>query len=736
MLEVLGLIFISFCFFHFFYINYIYKMSDINLSNKISNMGINEGAVLYIKRLYESSSDYVSPEQYGAVGNGTTDDTSAFQQALATGKIVKCLNTTYAVKDLNITTNQTLQGNNTRLVPVAGAKYVVGLYGFNPRLIDMRIDDDLGNIMRTTYASSIALANATSITVNDPTGFEEGMLINTRLDNGRQWSSVISGVAGNVVSFREALSFQVSIYNEVSACYGLIKVGNVLEATQYWEVKNILFVNCSSAFYIANISSRGICENITIGDLRYCGICSIDEVNDNTFLNIKIYGGHNVQQNFTGTGAKLTFDLTIGVNLLRDLSVYVNNVLKTEGVDYTFNTANQIQFAVAPANGAVIQTFNFLDASIGFYQNNEYNTTPYGGLVEGLLILDCDYGARLRKGAFGFTDCVFDTLSNGILIDSQGTGVPLTFSNSLIGFYTSRGIECKNSTASPSFSGGVYTKATPTLYLPPGASLGNMLVIGAGSVIYVERDSWVGKDADTQISNSGTIYYTGGNSVQTIDGSSALPSYTFGSAPTKGFYKFDSSTIGVAGNAILNDSNSSLSLGNLSSQNPSVNFFTSNTGSYSTASSRIQAYGGSGSGNSGTIEINCNTLNASTGISANKDEAPTLTFPNQSGLTIAGAPFTLLTRDGEWRNLEIKLDCNITATEGSFEITLPNRSTNFADEHDAFGFGISFGDYTLPGLSAGEIVVSATTGTTKAFVYWFSPTGDCYLRFYVKYKAI
>lgn len=692
----------------------------MSVSNLISNCGISANSDLHLNRLYESDSDHVLPEAYGAVGDGSTDDTAAFQQALATGKIVRCLNKTYAVKDLQITTNQTLQGEGTRLVPITGSKFCVELSGFNPAFKDMRVDDFEGNIVRKTYASSVANIGATSISVNDPTGFEEGMIINIRLNNGTQWSSVISGVVGNVVSFREQIWDQVSIYREVNACYALVKVGNSNTTTLYWKTQNLLFVNCSSAIYIANNSSRGTCENITIGDLRYNGINSIDEVNDNAFLNIRINGGHNVQQNFTGTGVKVVFDISIAVNLLRDLSVYVDNVLQTEGVDYTFNSATQIQFAVAPADGALVRTVNFLDASVGFYVNGDFNNTPYLGTIENLLVLDCDYGMRLRKSAGQITDVVLDTVGNGVQIDNQGTGVPLVFCNALIGFYTYRGIDCKNNTANPSFVGSIYTKATPTSFLPPGATLGYMINVEAGSNLYIDRNGWVNKDAETQIVATGNVYYTGGNSVKTIDGSSALPSYTFGSAPTKGFYKFDAGKIGVAGNIILNDNNASLNLGNLTSTNPSINFFTSNTGSYNTPSSRIQAYGGSGSGNSGTIEINSDTFKVATGVSGNTN-VPILVFSNFVNCSNAIIQNVLQTRDGDYATLYLNCLVVITAsTEGSFQVNLPLRTTNFANTYSVFASsGYTIGTTTT---NFGPAYATSVVGDNDILVKYFNGT--------------
>ena len=70
-------------------------------------MGINEGAVLFVKRLFKTG-DWIIPEQFGAVGDGATDDIASITQALQTGKVVSLGAKTYAVKDLRIRASEVI----------------------------------------------------------------------------------------------------------------------------------------------------------------------------------------------------------------------------------------------------------------------------------------------------------------------------------------------------------------------------------------------------------------------------------------------------------------------------------------------------------------------------------------------------------------------------------------------------------------------------------------------------
>lgn len=62
------------------------------------------------------SGAFTTPEEYGAVGDGTTDDTTAFNNALASGKAVIMSNKRYSVANINMP-------NNGRLFGMSGPSY-------------------------------------------------------------------------------------------------------------------------------------------------------------------------------------------------------------------------------------------------------------------------------------------------------------------------------------------------------------------------------------------------------------------------------------------------------------------------------------------------------------------------------------------------------------------------------------------------------------------------------------
>lgn len=76
----------------------------------------------------QRSKFYVTPEDYGAAGDGVTDDTAAFAAAIASGNDVQCFgDKTYIVNELDITDTVHLYGNGATLKASVTCDYVIKL---------------------------------------------------------------------------------------------------------------------------------------------------------------------------------------------------------------------------------------------------------------------------------------------------------------------------------------------------------------------------------------------------------------------------------------------------------------------------------------------------------------------------------------------------------------------------------------------------------------------------------
>jgi hypothetical protein len=79
-------------------------------------------------------------EDFGAVGDGVTDDSAAFQAALTAKATIHLDGSkTYVVKNVNLTNARTIIGNGARIVSAAGATYIFKLQDYSPHIQDIYI---------------------------------------------------------------------------------------------------------------------------------------------------------------------------------------------------------------------------------------------------------------------------------------------------------------------------------------------------------------------------------------------------------------------------------------------------------------------------------------------------------------------------------------------------------------------------------------------------------------------
>jgi hypothetical protein len=101
--------------------------------------------------------DVVFPEQFGALGDGTTDDSAAWAAAIATGKVVLGAGPAkiYLVKDLVIGNHGHVDGRGSRFKVATGGNWLFKLTAFYPTLQNIYVSDALALPNNATTACII-----------------------------------------------------------------------------------------------------------------------------------------------------------------------------------------------------------------------------------------------------------------------------------------------------------------------------------------------------------------------------------------------------------------------------------------------------------------------------------------------------------------------------------------------------------------------------------------------------
>ena len=105
------------------FINDIFSDNDLNtiLQNVLTRMFENGTMQKYLKPLL----GYVTPEMFGAIGDGVTDDTTSFQKMFDTHQPVLIQSKTYLITaTLNITSNINITGNGNAKIKFTGTGYL------------------------------------------------------------------------------------------------------------------------------------------------------------------------------------------------------------------------------------------------------------------------------------------------------------------------------------------------------------------------------------------------------------------------------------------------------------------------------------------------------------------------------------------------------------------------------------------------------------------------------------
>ena len=308
-----------------------------------------------------------SPEEFGAVGDGTTDDTAAFLAALATKKRVVCDGSkTYAVDDLRVAGNEMLDLNGATLVPASSAcRWIVRLNGFDrPYVGNGYINDNNYVTVKETTIASAATAGDTTFTVADASDFEEGMLIACRGANvGEFVMRQITGISSNTITVPEGIQADIPGGVPVYACFGLVSLfpnpGASMQAPRVDELR----LNGGGVHLYQNAQlsagdiSRGTISNIYSTAQMLAQEVIFNNTHDIERYNFQGWGARTLTNVATATAAQTTLDVEATVGTIPIGGVFISDQIGflVDGVaqTYTSGTPSAGQYTMA-ADGLTV----------------------------------------------------------------------------------------------------------------------------------------------------------------------------------------------------------------------------------------------------------------------------------------------------------------------------------------------------------------------------------------------
>jgi hypothetical protein len=495
---------------------------------------------------------------YGAVGDGTTDDSAAFIAALATGRrVIARKGSSYVVGGVTINGGAHLDLDGAVVKPASGASYMFKVTGYRPRLSGVYCQDN-GNCAKQTTLSAGASTSATTITVTSATGWAVGQQVFVMLDTGRVHRSEVTVVAGTTITLADALPSDAASGNAAYASFGLIFVDDCT----WFGIEDTHIVNGWVGIVMSPSATKkvakGFIRGVQMSGARIAGIIATADVHDIHYSDIQIWGGVTKTTTATGDGVTTTYAWADTVYLLRDISATVAGVSKVITTDWTYATGKSLTFLSAPANGAAVSISHFTDGYFGIVVDIT-GTIDAGGahFFNNCSVLDMQTGWYFHDAQYAnVSQCISDTCSFEPLV-LAGNTYSCQFSNVFLG-YSPTSIVATGTVSDCSFV-GLYTKRVPAASTYAGA-VGDNISIGSGCAIRLETASWSG--ADTQTAGAGTIAYEAAQVLMQA-GSAANPSLTFAADSDTGLYRTSADDLAVttAGVARARFNSNGLSIG-------------------------------------------------------------------------------------------------------------------------------------------------------------------------------
>ena len=141
---------------------------------------------LVIDKMVIGTLGYVTPEMFGAVGDGSTDDTSAFSQACNSGKpVVLTQGKTYKIDTVTVTSPLIIIGNFATVSTTASSSvkstFIIRANAISATISDVNFTTTLG--IDTTGAHGEAITNRSMRTCIASYGIEKLSVVNCNIEN-------------------------------------------------------------------------------------------------------------------------------------------------------------------------------------------------------------------------------------------------------------------------------------------------------------------------------------------------------------------------------------------------------------------------------------------------------------------------------------------------------------------------------------------------------------------------
>ncbi|MCK8784432.1 hypothetical protein M0638_08575 [Roseomonas sp. NAR14] len=300
----------------------------------------------------------VHVRDFGATGDGVTDDTAAFVAALAAGSRVELTRgRTYVVGELTITGGHTLEGNGATLRARAGAAYILKLSGLRPQLHNLELEDGTLALPRQTTLATAAATGATSLAVASGSGIQARMTVAVELDSGDWHLALATAATGGAVTLDRALPGAAAAGRRLRAVHAALW----LTDAQRFVVSRVLFTSCWGALVAKPEAAGGTGpRNGEISHLRgtgarLFGAAAYAGAADILWADLGFDGADATSGTAVATGAA-AFTLPARAFLRSEVSVSVNGVAQ-DASRWSFASGGAaIQFAngYVPASGASV----------------------------------------------------------------------------------------------------------------------------------------------------------------------------------------------------------------------------------------------------------------------------------------------------------------------------------------------------------------------------------------------